>query len=268
MRHPSVYGVGHPRTDVEAVVHSAVLTGGDGAILTHRAGGNRLGILTLGSGPIEVTAPRQLRPRQGIRFYRRDLPPDEIEIVDGLPVTCAVRTLFDLAGVLPEWLWKRALREVDVQRLYCHLTLGDLLERHPRPPGAVMIREAIARAGEPATVVPSDGEDRFAALVEGAGIAMPSHRYGVPLDGDWVEVDYAWPELRVAVEVDSTFHDNDDSYETDHARDQTLMAEGWLVFRVTWKQLVFEPEKVLVRLRRLPKVASANRSLRTPPYAS
>lgn len=177
-------------------------------------------------------------------------------------MTSAARTLFDLAGVLPEWQFRRAVKEVEVRRLDSRLSLVDLLERHPRPPGAAAIRAVIADRAAPATVVPSDGEERFAALVSRAGMAAPSHRYGVALDDAWLEVDFAWPDLRVAVEVDSSFHEVHDAYELDHSRDQALMAGGWWVFRVTWRQLRDEPEQVLRRLDRLLAMAEKHRSLR------
>lgn len=172
-------------------------------------------------------------------------------IHEGIPVTRSVRILFDLAGVLSEHLHRRAVREVEVQGLFDHLSLADLLERRPHPPGAELIRSLIGQRAAPATVVPSDGEDRFASLVASGGLPTPMHRYGIALAGDWVEVDFAWPELRVVVEVDSSFHEVDVALELDHLRDQELIAEGWWVFRVTWRQLYHEPERVLARLRRL-----------------
>jgi len=74
-------------------------------------------------------------------------------------------------------------------------------------------------------------------------------------------VDFAWPDLRIVVEVDSSFHEVDVSLETDHGRDQDLLAEGWSVFRVTWRQLRYEPERVLLRFR-----AFFDRALRQPRY--
>lgn len=122
----------------------------------------------------------------------------------------------------------------------------------------------IAERAAPAFAVPSDGEDRFAELVAAAGLPAPAHRHGIALAGEWVEVDFAWPALRVAVEVDSSFHEVRDAFESDRVRDQGLMAAGWFVFRVTWRQLHDEPGRVIERLRRLLATAAANRSWRDP----
>lgn len=260
--HRNVYGVGHRRDDLLAGWHAAVLTSGDGACLSHRAGAAHLGIRAADGGPIEITVPGQRRPREGIRTIRRSLPPDEVTVIDGLPVTTPCRTLFDLAGVLPERLFRRAVKEVEVQRLDDRLSLADLIRRHPRPPGAKAIKGVITSSAPAATVIPSDGEDRFMELVEGASLATPSHRYGIALADEWVEVDFAWPALRVAVEVDSSLHETQIALEVDRARDQALMADGWRVFRVTWHQLRYHPQRVLRSLLAVLAEAEADRSLR------
>ena len=78
-----------------------------------------------------------------------------------------------------------------------------------------------------------------------------------------MEVDFAWPELRVVVEVDSSFHEVPMAIDEDNVRDQALLAAGWWVFRVTRRQLLREPERVLRRLRSLLATAAEARSLRS-----
>ncbi len=50
------------------------------------------------AGPIDVTAAERRRPRPGLRFHRTTLPPDEVTVRNGIPVTTVPRTLLDLAG--------------------------------------------------------------------------------------------------------------------------------------------------------------------------
>lgn len=55
--------------------------------------------------------------------------------------------------------------------------------------------------------------------------------------------------LRLAVEVDGYgFHNSPRSFETDHERDLVLRAAGFDVIRFTVRQIVDEPEFVLVGL--------------------
>lgn len=243
------YGVGHRRNDLEAHLHTALLVAGDGAALSHRTSGAELGFMSVGSTPVSITVPRQRRPPSGVRYHRRVLPDDEIVFQNGFALTSVGRTLFDIAGLASEFVFRRAVKEVSVQKLHCWPTLPDLLKRHPRSPGAARIRTVIAESGPPPSVVLTDGEERFLALVRKGGLPEPSHHYGIGLADDWFEVDFAWPALGIAVEVDSSFHEIPIALETDHARDQRLLAAGWRVFRVTWRQLYDDPGAVLRRFR-------------------
>jgi very-short-patch-repair endonuclease len=46
------------------------------------------------------------------------------------------------------------------------------------------------------------------------------------------------------------FHGHRAAFENDRLRDQQLAAEGYVVVRVTWRQLTEEPMAVLARLAR------------------
>jgi very-short-patch-repair endonuclease len=259
---PCVFSVGHHRGDRCAAFHAAVLTCGDGAALSRRAAGTHLDMTPAYRGLIEVTTPLQLRSRSGIRMIRTDLPADEIIVHDGLPVTSPARTLFDLAGLLPERLLRRAAKEVEIHGPPEPLSLVDLLHRHPRHAGAAAIRALIEAGGAPVNVVMTDTEERFAELVREAGIEAPSHRYGLAAGGEWFEVDLAWPALRLAVECDSSFHEGSFALDSDRNRDQCLLAAGWRVFRVTWWQLKRDPDLVLSRFLAVLDAARRDRLLR------
>jgi hypothetical protein len=213
-------------------------------------------------GLIEVTTPVQLRPRSGIQMIRTTLPEDEIIVHDGLPVTSPSRTLFDLAGLLPERLLRRAAKEVEIHGPLESVSLVDLLDRHPRHRGAAAVRALIEAGGAPASVVMTDTEERFAELVREAGVDPPSHRYGIAAAGEWFEIDLAWPELRLAVECDSSFHEGSFALDSDRNRDQCLLAAGWRVFRVTWRQLKHDPPLVLQRFLTVLDAARRDRLLR------
>jgi very-short-patch-repair endonuclease len=63
------------------------------------------------------------------------------------------------------------------------------------------------------------------------------------------EVDFVWPNERLIVEVDGfAFHSTRAAFERDRARDRTLHAAGYVVLRVTWRQLVRGPEMVVAEL--------------------
>ena len=116
---------------------AAVLACGPGAVLSHRSAGQLWGIVPRTSDRAGSDAARRFAsPRAGIVAHRVALPADEVEEVDGIPVTSVSRTLFDLAAVLSKRRLERALNEVEVRRLTDRLSLPDLLERYPRRRGA------------------------------------------------------------------------------------------------------------------------------------
>lgn len=65
------------------------------------------------------------------------------------------------------------------------------------------------------------------------------------------EVDFLWRDERLVVEVDGfAFHSSQRDFERDRRRDAELAARGLTVIRVTWRQIVDEPEAMLVRIAR------------------
>jgi very-short-patch-repair endonuclease len=66
------------------------------------------------------------------------------------------------------------------------------------------------------------------------------------------EVDFAFPEARVAVEVDGWgSHGDRAAFESDRARDLALASRGWLVVRLTWWAVTRQPARVFAQLRQV-----------------
>ena len=91
-------------------------------------------------------------------------------------------------------------------------------------------------------------EDAFLRLVRRHGLSLPSTN--VLVEG--FQVDAIWRSQRVAVELDGwTDHQTRRAFEADRERDAVLMAAGWRVIRMTHRQLVERPDRVVHVLRRL-----------------
>jgi very-short-patch-repair endonuclease len=175
------------------------------------------------------------------------LPGDEVATHDGIPVTTVPRTLFDLAGVVRPADLRRAVNEAEVRRLWDGLSLGDLLTRHRRRPGAAAIRDVIGlRAG-----ITREGlEDAFADFLRRMRLPPSEANLWLLVGGRWIEVDRVWREQRLIVELDGrSTHDTSLAFERDRARDRALIAAGWRVIRVTWHQLRAEPAALARDLR-------------------
>jgi very-short-patch-repair endonuclease len=63
------------------------------------------------------------------------------------------------------------------------------------------------------------------------------------------ELDVLWRAHALAAEVDGfAYHGGRAAFEQDRKRDADLQAAGLRVMRITWRQLVDEPEAVAARL--------------------
>jgi hypothetical protein len=246
--HRGVYAVGHRAPSREARWMAAVLAGGLGAALSSRAAGALLGIRNAPDGRIDVTVPRQRRPRAGITFHHVVLPSDEITVVHGIPATTVTRTLFDLAALLRPRQLERALNEAEVLRLLDDLSLHELLRRYPRHRGSRAVRAMLDLRDRGRTVTRSELEVGFLEFLDDIGLPQP--QTNVRLEG--IEVDCAWNEQRLVVELDGrSFHETQAAFDRDRERDRTLQASGWRVARVTARQLQLGRRRLATDLRRL-----------------
>jgi hypothetical protein len=210
--HRGVYAVGHRAPSLHADYMAAVLAGGTGAVLSHRAAAHLLRLLRGEPPPPEVTVPTTAhRRRPGIIIHRvRALPPRDVFVLQDIPVTTVPRTLLDLAPSLPPEELTRACHEAWVH----HRTRPDHVEaciaRSPTKKGVAKLRRALG-----SDVTLSDLEDAFVKLVKAHG--LPAPRTNIDVRGD--KVDCHWPPLGVTVElVTFRFHATRDGFEKDVAR--------------------------------------------------
>jgi very-short-patch-repair endonuclease len=244
--HRGVYAVGHRRLTREGGWMAAVLAAGSGAVLSHRSAAALWGLRR--SDRVEVITPRRCRhPR--FETHRIVLPPDEITVQDGIPVTNPARTLFDLASVVTPQQLEHALNEAEIRRLTSPLPLDALIARHPRRKGTTALKRALEtqrQIGE--TVIRSDFETAFLDFTAQHGLPRPT--INQPL-GPY-EPDAFWPDQRLIVELDSyDIHTTRQAFEQDRKRDRALTTAGYRTIRITWRQLTREPHTLAHQLRTL-----------------
>jgi very-short-patch-repair endonuclease len=245
--HRGVYAVGQRRLPREARWMAAVLGLVPGTAVGHRPAGAHWEIVRW-SGLCDVTTPRKTGSRRDIRVHQALLPPDEITVHRGIPVTTVPRTLFDLAAVLPERQLERALNEAEVLRRWDELSLDRLLQRYPRRKGTGAIRAVLHKRRQSATVTRSELEERFLALIDRVGLPRPE--INVLIEG--FEVDAVWRDARVVVELDGrSTHATVEAFERDRERDRILQVAGWRPIRVTARQLAADTLALVADFRAL-----------------
>jgi very-short-patch-repair endonuclease len=237
--HRGVYAVGHARILPRGRLWAAVLA--TGGTLSHRAAAAVWDLAPYPLGAIDVTSRRHRRSAPGLRVHRSACV--ETRFVDGLPVTTVGRTLLDLADVLDAHRLERLCHRAEVLRLLDLAAIPDLPGRRTRA-----LRAALATLATGADVTRSEFEERFLAFVAARGLPRP--RVNAIVLG--YEVDFVWPEHRLVVETDgAATHLTARAFHADRERDAELLAGGYRVLRVTWRQLTREPDTLERRLRAL-----------------
>jgi len=232
---------------------AAVLAAGPTAVLSHTSAAALHGLVPIGSGPTHVTSPaRRTRGQPGIRHHRVSLPSDETGTRDRIPVTEPMRTLVDLATIIGPGPLQRAADLAGLSRRENRVRLARLLERHRRGRGIARIGAVLAAAERDAAIPRSELERRFRALVRDHGLPEPLINGRVRATGRAYEPDISWPDRRVVVELDGfETHGTRQAFEADRERDRRLAVAGWLVVRVTWRQLRDEPALIAAQVRAL-----------------
>jgi very-short-patch-repair endonuclease len=243
--HRGVYAVGHVSLSKRGIWLAAVLSGGEGAVLSH-ASAAALWRLIDPTGPIDVTSAHGRPGRKGIRLHRGVVHPEERTARHGIPVTSVARTLLDVAELGPEGTLRRAFEEADRLGLLRWGTLELVCRRGEGRHGLAAIRHLMAEARDRPTR--SALEDMFVALCRKHRLPTPA--VNAPLLG--FEVDALWPRQRLVAELDGfAFHRHRAAFERDRTRDATLQAAGYRVVRFTYRRLEQEPAAVAAQLRAL-----------------
>jgi putative AbiEi antitoxin of type IV toxin-antitoxin system/uncharacterized protein DUF559 len=210
--HRGVYAVGHLGPSRERDWAAAVLACGDGAVLSHRAAAALWRLLEPRDEAVDVSTSRRSgrAQRPAIRLHRcRALSETEKTRRLGIPVTTPSRTLADLRGTVPDWLWRRALRQAEFIGL------------------PLKVAETGGRTR-------SDLESGFLTLCHAHSIPQPEVNVKV---GPFT-VDFLWPARRLAVETDSyAYHRGRIAFQDDKARDLELRRRGLLVLRFSEDQV-------------------------------
>ncbi len=257
--HAGVYAVGHSLLSLKGRWMAAVLAGGARAVLSHRSAAALWEIRPFAGARVAVIVWPRRHPRALLDFHGIPVPDDEVTEVDGIPTTAPARTLFDLASVLGLTALERAIDQAEIRRLFGLLSLEDLLDRHPGARGSRALKAILAAKRIGVDVARSELEERFLAFLDKHKLSRPRVNMLVETPGGGhLEVDCAWPDQRLVVELDGhATHGTARGYERDRARDRALAAAGWRVVRITWRQLHEEPIPLAVDLRSLLAAAES-----------
>lgn len=163
-----------------------------------------------------------------------------------LMVTTPVTTIADLAGALPRWRLLAVCDSAVRGRQVSCTSLVALATAWTGRPGAVALREVASLADGRSE---SAFESRFRLILVDAGLPTPVLQLAVNFNGRNYRLDFAYPMVKVAIEVDGRgVHTLPEALLEDRRRQNALQNAGWLVLRFTWDDVVHHPERVLAEV--------------------
>jgi very-short-patch-repair endonuclease len=225
-----------------ARIRAAVWAHGEGAAASGLAAAWWHRLTLFAPDVVEVTVPRNSHGRShaGTRVRRRTLGPSDVSAVRGLTVTELALTVVE-ASVRRRGgakLMDRALqRNVDLQALWrAHL-------RNKGRYGSPAARRMLQAAADGSR---SEAERLLVKLMRQAGLT--GWRTNYPVAG--YKVDAAFPKQKVVIEVDGfAFHTDEEVFQIDRRRQNTIALTGWQILRFTWLDLTEYPERVIAVIR-------------------
>lgn len=164
----------------------------------------------------------------------------------GLLVASPKDTVVDLAR---GWPFEDALTVTQRALQTRVVSFDDLIAAHAsmrRFAGVAQLARVIATLADGTR---SEAERLLVRLLREAGIAGWIANHRVRAGGRGYEIDVAFPERRLAVEVDGqAFHSDGRAFQRDRRRQNDLVCAGWTVLRFTWADLTQDPERVIAAI--------------------
>jgi len=201
---------------------------------------------------VEISVPlgRAPKPKRAIVHRSGDLALAHTTVRRRIPVTNPLRTMVDLAAVLsPDEVEDALDTGLAFPSLFSVAAVEAMRSRLARPgrPGAGVLRKVLAERALGEAVSDSRLESKMETVLRKAGLPAAVFHHVIRTPGGLflAEVDFAYPEVKVAIEVDGfSVHATPRRMSKDFVRQNGLVPYGWHVLRFTWRQVVRQPELV------------------------
>jgi very-short-patch-repair endonuclease len=197
--------------------------------------------------PSELARVRQPAP-VGIVVHSGSLAADEICLRQSIDCTTPARTAYDIGRRVPG---DTAIIRIDALLNATRCSVAEIeriADRYPGARGIRRLRTALDLADGGAE---SPKETELRLLLVRDGLPRPVTQIHVVKQGHKPRrIDMGWPHWKVGVEYDGEQHFSDpDDYADDIVRLEFLAAQGWIIVRVSSRQLRYVRDEVLRRVR-------------------
>ena len=165
---------------------------------------------------------------------------------EGLVVADQAVTVVDLLRFLPRADAARVGRAALQQRT---VTLLDLELARVRLGGFKGMHQLWDVISELREGTHSESEHELVSIVRRAGLGGWRANHPVRISGRRYYIDLAFPDAKLAVEVDGRAHHSSSAdFRADRRRHNDLSRAGWNVLRFTWDDLMGDPADVIARI--------------------
>jgi very-short-patch-repair endonuclease len=192
--------------------------------------------------PAELSRVRQPTPT-GIVIHTGAIASDEVCLRASIDCTTPARTAYDIG--------RRVSGDTAIVRIDALLNatrctvedVGRIADRYPGARGITSLRAALDLADGGAE---SPKETELRLLLVRDGLPRPTTQIKVGKR----RIDMGWPRVKVGVEYDGGQHWTDPGkHAEDIERLEFLASQGWIIVRVSARQLHRQPQEVLRRVR-------------------
>ena len=218
----------HPATD-RTRARVATLSVGPRAVLSGLAAAWWLGVVDDPPSVMTVSAPRSRNgvSVKGVRIVNRTLSDADLLVRNDLRVT-------GIALSVLEGAVEGGVEVIDTALQKSLITVERLGEAYQRRRGCVGAAEMGPMIALLETGARSAAERLAVEVMRGAGLCCWAANH--PSCG--YEIDFAFPDRMVAVEIDGfAFHRDAKTFQDDRTRRNALIAAGWTVLNFTWGDL-------------------------------
>ena len=245
------FAVGRPELSRRGVWRAAVYAAGPGAVLSHFSAAAVWELRQEAEGaPPHVSVPTQAGRglRSGMRLHRAaTLGPDDVTIWAGLSVTTLRRTLLDHSLAVSASELRALIREAEYRHRLDLAQLRRSVDGARSSPRHGRLRRTLDAWVPGIGLTETELEARFMELCARHAFPLPEPQ----LRHGRQRPDFVWPDRMLIVEVDGyEAHRGRVAFQEDRTRDRARLAEGYVVLRFTWAEVVGRRTQVAAELRR------------------
>ena len=222
-----VYAVGHVALSREGTFLAAVLEAGEGAALGYLAATEHWEVRRYRASLIDVVVPSRRRVKTATRLHRSTLHPSDVTVHKGVPVTTIARTLVDLTDVLNPYELANVIHEAEYRSRFSESATRAAMARANGRRNLQVLEKALKLRNAGSAGVRSRNELAFLSMIKD----LPEPLVNTHLNGE--EVDFHWPQFKLAVEIDGPGHARPRTQGEDARKERAWRAAGYAVIRLT-----------------------------------